>query len=266
MAYGDFTEKSLDTAVFDLFGLHVSQFPEKVILYPFGFENFVGKNWKEKATGKTIQEIEIPDKYFSQYKNYLIKDKEREIFICMGGRGASDFADSSVLLCNIPAVKEILFIGNGAGVGDNIRSKDIHIPRSCSRYEQITNFLVDQDFIAESDSTLSEEINNIINEVTRNDDIIIHRGNHATVPFFYSETEDFLKEIAEKSITIDMEMSVIYTFAKIYNKKSTGILRIGDLPLQGEEVWKTTDLRRPELNRRIKDIFLACILAYGFER
>lgn len=57
-----------------------------------------------------------------------------------------------------------------------------------------------------------------------------------------------------------MEMSVIYTMAKIHQKKCNGLLRIGDLLLQGEEVCKTTDLRRPHSNManngsfKIKDI------------
>jgi hypothetical protein len=45
MAYGDFTEDSLNTAVIDLFGLPLNEFPEKVIFYPFGLEKFLGRDW-----------------------------------------------------------------------------------------------------------------------------------------------------------------------------------------------------------------------------
>ncbi len=181
----------------------------------------------------------------------------------MGGRGASDFTDSSLLLCKIPNVEEILFVGNGAGIGKNIRSKDIHIPKICERFEQVTKFIVSDDFISDSSDSMSEKIKKILSKWIIDEDIMIHTATHATVPFFYSETDIFLKELSKKSITIDMEMSVIYTIAKTHQKKCCGLLRIGDLPLQGEEVWKTTNLRRPHLNSRIKEIFMKSIFDFG---
>jgi purine-nucleoside phosphorylase len=266
MAYGDFTPENLNTAVFDLFGIYPEEFPRKVVIYPFGIENFLGQNWDKSLNTSQIKEIEIPDRYFSIYKNYEISTEDKRFLILMGGRGASDFADSSTLLCNVSNVEEILFVGNGAGIGNRVRSKDIHIPLTCRRDDQVTNFIVDDKFSANADNAMSAEIAEITRRKIGELDINIYQEMHATIPFFYSETEEYLRKLQELSVlSIDMEMSVIYTIAKINRKKCAGMLRIGDLPLIGEEVWEVTSKRRPELNQQIRSIFLQTIVEWGIK-
>jgi purine-nucleoside phosphorylase len=122
----------------------------------------------------------------------------------MARRGASYFTDAALLLCNIPNVKEILFLGIGAGIGNKCRSRDIHISEYCSRYEQVANHFVGSEFIAALDTVLRKEIIGLIKKINSNDDVRVYSETHASLPFLFSETEAFFNIILSWGLGMDL--------------------------------------------------------------
>ncbi|MDH5482334.1 MAG: hypothetical protein OEY22_05595 [Candidatus Bathyarchaeota archaeon] len=87
---------------------------------------------------------------------------------------------------------------------------------------------------------------------------------HATVPFFLSETKELLKRLQEQDASsVDMELSVLYALANHYEKKTVGIIRIGDLPLKELPAWKSIPYKR-QLKQEVHRKILNAILTYLF--
>lgn len=74
----------------------------------------------------------------------------------------------------------------------------------------------------------------MIEQATGRLGIAVYSETHATVPFFLAETRQLLVNLVKQgAVSIDMELSVLSTLANRYEKKTAGIIRIGDLPLRG---------------------------------
>jgi len=262
MVYAELKGKSLDKVVYDLFGLHLKEIPKNIVICPFNFNNIFGKKWiyKIKRDGFEIKRIKIPDHYFGKIGKNLLVEK-RKLFFCIGGRGASDFADSAFLLCRIPQVKKIIFVGTAAGIGKNI-TPGIHIPLSCKRLEKVLEVLIPMRYSAKADKELFNQIHNILTTLINDSQIKIYTGIHATVPFFFCETRELLLNLQKEGfLSVDMELSVLYTLANFYGKRTCGILRVfGDMPLQKKEFWK----KNIKLKKDMMNVMLSCIIRLFF--
>lgn len=60
-----------------------------------------------------------------------------------------------------------------------------------------------------------------------------------------------------------MELSVLYALANHYHKKAAGIIRIGDLPLNGLPAWKSRSYR-VQLKKEVHTKILNAIIDYLF--
>jgi purine-nucleoside phosphorylase len=166
--------------------------------------------------------------------------ENKRVLFSEGGIGASNFADSSYVLCHCRNVKEIIFVGTGGGIGERVETADINIPRSCIRLDKVLEIFLPPEAPAKADPKLAEELKNLIKRETRKLRIKVHSGTHATLPFFLSETKQLLTNLQKQGVlSVDMELSVLYALANHYNKKAAGIIRIGDLPLRGLPTWKS---------------------------
>lgn len=93
---------------------------------------------------------------------------------------------------------------------------------------------------ANADRDLSRKLKTVIEKAVQNISIKVHSGIHATVPFFLSETKELLTNLQKQgTISVDMELSVLYALANHYKKKAVGIVRIGDLPFKELPTWKS---------------------------
>jgi len=73
---------------------------------------------------------------------FLVRNNDHSALFCEGGIGASTFADSSYVLCHCASVKEILFVGTGGGIGDDVQTADINMPPSCVRLDKVMEILL----------------------------------------------------------------------------------------------------------------------------
>jgi len=82
------------------------------------------------------------------------------------------------------------------------------------------------------------------------------------VPFFISETQKTPDRSRKQGVlSVDMELSVLYALANHYHKKAAGIIRIGDLPLNGLPAWKSRTSKR-KLKRQVHKGILKGIIAH----
>lgn len=257
MVYGELGSKALKWAVQSGFGLDPASMPSSVVITPLKVEecfkdfrsimNAGGLNFRRAGNG------------------FLVWSDAKQALFCEGGTGASNFADSSYVLCHCTKVKEILFVGTGGGIGMDVETADINMPPSCIRLDKVLEIFLPLEAPANADPRLLEKLTRILEKEVRNLGIKVHYGIHATVPFFLSETKQLLINLQKQgAVSVDMELSVLYALANRYKKKAAGIVRIGDLPLRGLPTWKSRS-NKLELKREVHRRILEGIITYIFE-
>jgi purine-nucleoside phosphorylase len=161
-------------------------------------------------------------------------------------------------------LEEIIFVGTGGGIGKDMESGDINLPTSCIRLDKVLERMLSPEAPAKADLDMVKKIKHLIEKEIQDIGIRIHEGANATVPFFFSETEQFLTDLRNQgALSIDMELSVLFALANYYHKKVAGIIRIGDLPLDGLPTWKSRQYKL-ELKSEVHKRILNAILNYVF--
>jgi len=256
MVYGELGSKALKWATRFGFGLNPESMPSRVVITPLKVEEYF-EDFQAAITGKglTFERVD---------SSFLVRNKNKQALFCKGGIGASNFADSSYILCHLKNVEEIIFLGTGGGLGEHVESADINIPSSCIRLDKVLEMILPPEAPAKADSYLAEKLKGLIENDVRDLGIKVHNGVHATVPFFLSETKELLKDLQKKgALSVDMELSVLYALANYYHKKAAGIIRIGDLPLKGLPTWKSLTYKRG-LKKEVHKKILNAVINYLF--
>jgi len=214
------------------FGIEESEFPDKIIVTPLPVENTFPDDFEER-----LKEMNIEYKWFKSHDyqlkpfkgNLYVKKDNKSGFIIFTGRGLIDFTERIRILCLIENIKEILFLGSAGSLDDNVITGDINIPRYIIPFEDVSSWYID---ISEAIPKADEHLFNKILELSSDAKVNIHSKLHATVPFLYSETKEFLEYLKEIGVaTIDMEVSSFYRITNYYDKKAVAILRVSDMPL-----------------------------------
>lgn len=256
MAYGELEDEALTWATQFVFGLNPSAMPSRVIITPSKVEGYF-KNFQAVMTGKGLKFERIGN-------SFMVWKGNRQAFFCEGGIGASNFADSSYILCHCRNVEEIIFVGTGGGIGKNVESADINLPTSCIRLDKVLEILLPPEAPAKADLDKIKKIKNLIEKEIQDLNIKVHEGAHATVPFFLAETKQVLTDLQKQgALSVDMELSVLYALANRYHKRTVGIIRIGDLPLKGLPTWKSRSYKI-ELKKEVHTRILNAITNYLF--
>jgi purine-nucleoside phosphorylase len=256
MAYGELKGKALEWATRFQFGIEPSSLPSRIVITPSKVEEYF-KNLQTTMAKKRLTSERVGN-------SFLVSKDKRRVFFCQGGIGASYFADSSYTLCHCENVEEIIFVGTGGGLGENVESADVILPTSCIRLDKVLDILLPPEAHAKADLDMARRMRNLIEEEVKDLGIKVHEGMHATVPFFLAETKQLLTNLQKQgALSIDMELSVLYALANHYHKKAVGIIRIGDLPLKGLPTWKSRSYR-VELKKEVHTRILNAIIKYLF--
>jgi len=256
MVYGELGTKALKWATRFVFGIDPESTPSKVVITPLKVEEFF-EDFQTIVTSKGLK--------FERVGNgFLVWKGNKQTLFGEGGIGASNFADSSYILCHCKNVEEIIFVGTGGGISEHVETADINMPPSCIRLDKVLEIFLPPEAPAKADPELAENLKKVIEKEVQNLGIKVHSGIHATVPFFLSETKQLLTNLQKQGIlSVDMELSVLYALANHYNKKAMGIVRIGDLPLKGLPTWRSRSYKL-QLKREVHKKILEGIISYLF--
>jgi purine-nucleoside phosphorylase len=258
MAYGELGNRALKWATQSGFGLDPASMPPEIVITPLKVEECF-EDFQTILTNNALRFEKVGD-------GYLVWKNDQRALFCEGGIGASNFADSSYVLCHCRNVKEIIFVGTGAGIGKDVESADVNVPTSCIRLDKVLEIFLPPEAPANADSELSGSLRIAIEKALQNLGTKVHSGMHATVPFFLSETKELLTDLQKQgAISVDMELSVLYALANRYNKKVAGIVRIGDLPLKGLPTWKSRSYKL-QLKEKVHKKIVQGIIDYVFSQ
>jgi len=258
MVYGELSDEVLERFTQLQFGLTPSSIPSTVVITPSKIENYF-QNFKKVIMEKGLRIERVKG-------NFIVGKDSRKVLFCEGGVGSSNFTDSSILLCHCKNMEEIIFVGTGGGIGEDMESGDINLPTSCIRLDKVLEVMLPLEAPAKADLDLVKTIGQLVEKETQDIGVRIYEGVNATVPFFLSETEQLLIDLRNQgALSIDMELSVLYALANHYHKKVVGIIRIGDLPLDGLPTWKSRQYK-PELKSEVHNRILNAVLNYVFTR
>jgi purine-nucleoside phosphorylase len=246
--YAELKGKALDWAVRLCFGLPLKKMPDKVVATPLKVKDFFGDDFEKQVKSRRAIVKKIND-------NFLVKKNGQVALFCTGGVGASLFADNAYILCHVPKVDEIVFVGTGGGIGKEVNMADVHVPHTCKRLDKVLEVLIPLDAPAKADQQTIGELLPLMKAGVEDLGIKIHSGIHATVPFVCSETKELLTSLQRQNVlSVDMELSVLYALANYYGKRTAGIIRIGDCPLKGLMFWDSMNSKvklKEEIHRRI---------------
>lgn len=160
MAYGELGRRALKWATQAAFDIDPASMPPKIVITPLKVEEcFAGL--EAILTSNALNFEKAGDGYL------VWKDDKRTLF-CEGGTGASNFADSSYILCHCSNVKEIMFVGTGAGIGGGVKSADVNLPTSCIRLDKVLEILLPPEAPANADPKLSRNLKIAIEKAVQN--------------------------------------------------------------------------------------------------
>jgi purine-nucleoside phosphorylase len=254
MVYGEMGTEALKWASESVFGLNPAAMPPNVVVTPFKVEECF-KDFRSTLAKNAIR-------YRKTGKSFLASKDGRQILFAEGGTGASNFADSSYILCHCKNVEKIVFVGTGGGISDQVKSADVNVPPFCMRLDKVLEILLPPEAPATADPFLAKALKRAVSEAVQDLNVAVHSGGHATVPFFLSETRQLLTDLQKQGVlSADMELSVLYALANHYHKKAAGIIRIGDLPLNGLPAWKSRTNKK-KLKRQVHNGILKGIIAH----
>lgn len=173
--------------------------------------------------------------------------KGKMVSVIASGMGIPSMGIYSYELFKIYDVENIIRIGT-CGAYKDLHLKDlILVENSCSN--STYRYLADNknEKIVES----SIKINNIIEDVAKNNGIIITKGNIYCSDVFYNNTKNY-EEIVSKYSCLGVEMETFSLFhnAKMLNKQASCILTVSDTFINKDELSR--EEREKSLNIMIK--------------
>jgi len=258
LTYGELKGRALKWATEFGFGLSPATMPTNIVISPAKIDECF-EDFQTTMTQKALDFRKVRS-------GFLVWNDQKSALFCEGGIGASNFADSTIVLCHCRNVEEILFVGTGGGIGKRVATGDVNVPPSCVRLDKVLEIILPPEAPADADEDLRKTLKLMVEKAVRSLGIEVHGELHATVPFFLSETKQLLTKLQSQGVvSVDMELSVLYALASYYGKKAAGIIRIGDLPLRGLPTWKSRSYKM-ELKKEVHREILDGLVAYLFER
>jgi len=166
-------------------------------------------------------EVRNTSKVFGIIKRLGVNHKINNTLFLFIERGLIEALDRLYILVRNPDIEEIIFVGSAASISEELDTGDINIPMYALPLENISSMYVDiSSAIPIASKELLEKATKIAKEKSKKYEIKVENLNHATIPLYYSETEELLEFLTKFNVaSIDMELSGLYRLANYYEKK-----------------------------------------------
>ncbi len=248
MVYGDILNdpEERKNIIKEQFGIEEEKISERVVVTPVPFNQVFPEDLEERLSrlGITSEWFEVRDPILRTHHGNLFLEKNGKTgFLAFLGRGLIDFTEKIRLLCLVPHVKEILFLGSAGSLQPNVMTGDLNIPQYAIPFEDISTIYVD---VTRAVPEADPELWKAVVSLAKKTGLTVHTRLHATVPFIYMETKEFLEYLKDVGVvTIDMEVTSFFRITKFHGKKAAALLRVSDMPLteyrfysENYEEWK----------------------------
>ena len=207
--------------------------------------------------GDPLRAKHIAEKYLTDYKlvntvrnmyAYTGYYNGKLVTVMASGMGMPSMGIYSYELFKFYDVDKIIRVGSAGAYTDKLNLYDIVLVEgsySESTYAKTQNGCLDNILYS------SKELNSLIEDVARKNNIKINKGIVHSSDVFYKENNNF-KELVEKygCLCAEMESFALFHNANIFNKQATCLLTISDSLVTHEET--TSEEREKNFNQMIE--------------
>ncbi|MBU1121295.1 MAG: hypothetical protein ABIH71_06730 [Candidatus Omnitrophota bacterium] len=175
--------------------------------------------------------LENPVKNFTffGYSFWTGTYKGKKVTVGNGGYYAPDTAFVTELLCE-GGIKTLIRLGSCGALREDIGIGDLIIADASLRGDGVTSYYVDDSFLGEADSVLTQELMDLSSAQVKT-----HRGPIWTTDALFKETKEVINPFIEKgAIAVDMVTNPFFTIANIKNVEVGAILSVSDNIITGE--------------------------------
>ncbi len=239
MVYSDLLEdpEAREYIFLDEFGVREEEISKRAVVSPVPFQYIFPEDYEERLRrmGISFGYLHPTDPILSRFHGNLVLDRDgKKGIILFLGRGVVEFAERIRILATSPRIEEFLFLGSAGGV-QGVRSGDLHIPGAVIPFESVSEVYVDATrHLPLPDEELKKEVLGYAEETG----LRVVQGIHTTLPLIYMETREMFEYFAKLGVlSVDMELSAFLRIVRAYRKKGVGVLRISDLPAEGEHFY-----------------------------
>lgn len=133
------------------------------------------------------------------------------------------------------AVEYVFSLGLAGSMSKDLRRGDLVSPTASVRGDGLTDYWADPKLpaVADADALVA------LNESARRLGIRIANGIFYTTPTLYREMTFLIKWAELGVVAVQIEMAQHLVLSHLYGKRAAGLYVISDLPLAGDEFWRT---------------------------
>ena len=178
------------------------------------------------ANAKLINNVRGMTAYTGYYKS-------KKITVFPSGMGCPSMGIYSYELFKEYDVNNIIRIGT-MGTYTNLQLKDIVLVTNSVTNSNYGRYLCNyNNYSIESNM----DLNNVIEETSKNLDIKINKGNIYSSDVFYEQNNDFKDKVAKYSVLgVEMESFALFVNAKLLGKRASTLLMVSDSFLFTEQL------------------------------
>ena len=207
--------------------------------------------------GDPLRAKHIAEKYLTDYKlvntvrnmfAYTGYYNGKKVTVMASGMGMPSMGIYSYELFKFYDVDRIIRVGSAGAYTKDLNLYDIVLVEgsySESTYAKTQNGCLDNILYS------NKELNSLIEEIAKNNNIKVHKGIVHSSDVFYKENNNF-QELLEKygCLCAEMESFALFHNANIFNKQATCLLTISDSLVTHEET--TSEERENNFNQMIE--------------
>ena len=220
----------------------------KVVLMPGDPKRseYIAKNFLRDY--KLVNDVRGMRAYTGYYKDKLVT-------VFPSGMGCPSMGIYSYELFKYYGVENIIRIGSCGGYSEKLKLKDVILVTG-SYSESVYGQALDNNLDKLVNS--NNELNSVIQDVAKEQDIEIVKGNIYCGDAFYEADYDYKERCLDKEVLgIEMETFALFNNARHFGKKATSLLTVSDLFFSSDKL--TSDEREKEMNDMIVLALESCL-------
>ena len=252
MVYSDLLgdPEARESIFLEEFGVGEEEMSKRAVVSPVPFQYIFPEDYEERfrEMGISFNYVKPTDPILSVFQgNLILEGNGRKGIVLFLGRGVVEFTERIRILATSPRVKDLLFLGSAGGV-QGVQSGDLHIPRAVIPFESVSEIYVDATrHLPLPDEELRKEVLGYAEETG----LRVVQGIHATLPLIYMETGEMFEYLAKLgALSVDMELSAFLRIVRAHRKNGVGVLRISDIPTEGEHFYSEEYERKKKVVRK----------------